>query len=112
MGLLWGTAGVGTPRTCGGRPQGKAGGTAAAAATPFTRLGLIDSQGAVSLGLAVHGLDGRLGLGVAAHLDKAEALAAAGVAVLDDLRAADGAVLREPLLEVRARHTVLEIANV
>ena len=36
--------------------------------------------------LAVKGRDGRLGLAVAAHLDEAEALALAGVAIGDDLR--------------------------
>ena len=70
--------------------------TAAAAATAravFAGLGLVDGQGAAVVLLAVEGGDGGLGLVVAAHLDEAEALAPAGVAVLDDFGALDGAVL-------------------
>src|SRR4051794_3243278 len=85
---------------------------AAATGAVFLGLGLIDGEVAAVVGLAVEGGDGGLRLGVAAHLDEAEALAAAGVAVLDDFRALDGAVLREQLLEVRAGGVVAEIADV
>jgi hypothetical protein len=50
--------------------------------------------------LVVKALDGRLGLGLAAHLHEAEALAAARVAVLDDLRALNVPECGEQLLQV------------
>src|SRR5258705_230602 len=60
--------------------------TAAAAteaAAGFTGTGLVDDDGASVNLLAVHGLDGRLGLVVVGHLDEPEAARAAGVAVHD-----------------------------
>ena len=62
--------------------------------------------------LPVQGGDRGLRLGVAAHLHEPEALAAAGVAVLDDFRALHGTVRGAQLLELRARHVVTEIPNV
>ena len=58
----------------------------------FLGLGFIDSQGAAAMFLAVEGGDSRLSFAVAAHLDKAEALALAGVAIGDDLCAVHGPV--------------------
>src|SRR5262249_44137348 len=47
--------------------------------------GLVDREAAAVHVLAVEGLDGRLGLLIAAHLHEAKPLGAAGVAVHDDL---------------------------
>ena len=62
--------------------------------------------------LAVHGGDRGLGLVVARHFDEPEALAAARVAVVDDLGAGDLAVLAEQLFEVRAGDAVAQIPHV
>ena len=53
-----------------------------------------------------------LRFGVRAHLDEAEALGAAGVAVHHDLGGGDGAELRERLLQIFVAHAVGEIADV
>src|SRR4051794_36068532 len=67
----------------------------AAPAAVLTGLGLVDRQRAAVHLLAVHGLDGGLGFLVGAHLDEAEPLGAAGVAVHDDLRRLHRAVRLE-----------------
>src|SRR4051812_24886281 len=56
---------------------------AAAAGAIFARLGFIDGELPAVMFLAVEGCDRGLCLGIAAHLHKAEALAAAGVTVGD-----------------------------
>src|ERR1700686_4747839 len=71
---------------------------AAPAAAVFAGTGFIDCQGAAVDLLAAEGRDGRLRLGVAAHLDEAESLGSAGVAVHDHLGGLHGAVRLEPLL--------------
>src|SRR5690606_18835067 len=75
-------------------------------------LGFVDSEVAAIDFLLVQGVDRGLGLGVTAHLDKAETLAAAGVPVVDDFGAGDSAVLAEHLFEVGAGGVVAEIAYV
>src|SRR5262249_25110473 len=61
-------------------------------------LGLVDGQGAaLELG-AVHRVDGRVA--AIAHLDEAEAAGAPRLAVVDDLGAANRAVLAERLNQV------------
>ncbi|CAA9405275.1 MAG: hypothetical protein AVDCRST_MAG64-1945 [uncultured Phycisphaerae bacterium] len=87
---------------------------AAAAATRavLTRLGHVDGQVAAVDVLAVQGVDRGLGLLVGAHLDEAEALAAAGVPVADDLCALHRTVLREELLEIRAGRVVAQVPDV
>jgi len=72
--------------------------TTAGAGALFTRLGLIDGQGAALELLPVHSGDGLVASGV--HLDEREPTAAAGVAIADDLRAQDGPVLGERLDEI------------
>jgi hypothetical protein len=62
--------------------------------------------------LAVQGGDRRLGFLIGAHFDKAEALAAAGVAVVDDLRGDDSPVLTEQLLELRAINLIAEVPDI
>src|SRR5262245_4195766 len=68
---------------------------AVAARTVFTRTGFVDDDGAAVERLAVHPVDGRLRLGIGTHLDEAEALGAAGVAIHHDLRRGHGAELRK-----------------
>src|SRR5687767_11828785 len=84
----------------------------AATAAVFLGLGLVDGERAPTAFLAVERRDGRLGLRVAAHLDEPEALAAARVAVRDDLRAGHGAVTGEHLLELRAIDVVAQISDI
>src|SRR5262249_18211498 len=90
--------------------------SAAAGPAPATALGLGpglgDGQGTALDLLEVHLLDGLLGLGVAAHLDEAEALGAAGVAVDDGLRRLHGAVRGEQLLQHLVRNGVGQIADI
>ncbi len=62
--------------------------------------------------MAVEGVDGRLGLFAAVHLDETETARAVGVAVLDDLRRANGAVGREQVLEIVVVKTVRQVADV
>src|SRR4051812_19720729 len=73
---------------------------AAAARAFFAGFGLVHREGAAVLLLAVEGADGGLGLFVRSHLHEAEALAAAGLAVLDDFGAVDRAVRREHRVQV------------
>ena len=62
--------------------------------------------------LAVQGGDGRLGFLIGTHLHETETLAAAGLAVGDDFRLLDLAMLGEQLLEVRAGHAIAEITDI
>jgi hypothetical protein len=61
--------------------------TAATTATGalFFGSGFIDGQGTTVVFLAVEGRDGGLGLFLAGHFDKAKTLAAARIAIVDDL---------------------------
>jgi cell wall-associated NlpC family hydrolase len=65
----------------------------------FARLGFIDGEGSAFIILAIESGDRGLRLGVAPHFHEAEALAAAGIPVIDDFRALHGAMCREQLLE-------------
>src|SRR6185369_11719903 len=81
----------------------EAAGATATAATEttralFTRTGFVDDERAAVEGLAVHAVDGRLGLGVRSHFHEAEALGTAGVTVHHHLGRGDGAELRKCLL--------------
>jgi hypothetical protein len=62
--------------------------------------------------LQVHAFDGCLGLVAVFHFHEAEALAAAGVFVGDDLRALDRAEWREEALEIRAGDIVTQVPHV
>ena len=86
--------------------------TAEPARALFTRTRFVDDDGAAFEGLAVHAVDGRLGLGVRAHLDETKALGAAGVAVHHDLGGRDGAELPERLLERLVAHGISQITYV
>jgi hypothetical protein len=84
--------------------------TTAAAFLAWTSF--VDRQGPALDFLAVQAGYGRPGFLIAAHLDEPKSLAAAGVAVGDDLRAADRTESREQLLQVGATDTVAQISNV
>jgi hypothetical protein len=73
--------------------------TTAATGAFFLGSGFIDGQGATVVLLTVEGRDGGLGLFVGRHLDKTEPLAAAGVAIVDDLGRDNCAVGSEKFLE-------------
>ena len=88
--------------------------TAAAATTAaiFARLGLVDGQGATVVLLAVQGGNRRRGFFSRGHFDESEALAAAGVAIGDDLGRGDGAVLGEHLLQIGSAYGIGQVSNV
>src|SRR4051794_10204131 len=86
--------------------------TVAATRAGFTRLGLINREAATVVVLVVEALDGRLGLGLAAHLHEAEALAAARVTVLDDLRALDVPECGEQLLQVGTADLIGQVPDI
>src|SRR5262249_51281338 len=93
-------------------PAAAAAAVAAPAAAALLGTGLVHREGPALVLQAVEGGDGRLGLGVVAHLDKAEPLGPAGVAVHDHLRRLDGPVLPEQLLQVAVGHAVGQVAYV
>ena len=77
------TAATTTPATTAAATPVTAATTTATAI--FARLGFVDSQGTTTMLLIVQATNRGLRLGIAPHLDKAEALAAARVAILDHL---------------------------
>ena len=89
-----------------------AGAATEAARTLFARAGLVDDDRAAADGLAVHAVDGGLRLGVRAHLDKAEALRAAGVAVHHDLGGGNATKLGEVAFQAGVGHGVGQVAHV
>ena len=62
--------------------------------------------------LVIEALDGRLCLGLIAHLHEAEALAAARVAVLDDLRALNLSECGEQNLQVGAADLIRQVPDI
>jgi len=88
--------------------------SAATAATGafFAGLGFVDGKGTSAVLLTVKGSDRSLRFGIGGHLDETEALGASGVAVLDDLGAFDGSMLREQLFERGIVHVVAEVTHV
>src|SRR5205823_4317853 len=62
--------------------------------------------------LTIQSRDRSLRLFVRSHLHKPKALAAARLAVRDDFGAADGAVLRKQLFQIRTRRVVAQVPNV
>lgn len=79
--------------------------TTAAATTATFRLGagFVHGQRAAVVFGTVDAVDGRCRFAVTGHLDETEALASAGVAVIDDFGAFDCAELSEQLIEIIAR---------
>jgi hypothetical protein len=86
--------------------------TTTAAAPVFARLGLVDRQSSTVVILIVEAVDRGLGLSLGVHLDEPETLAPAGVAVLNDLGALDGAELRKQLLKLRAVDLIGQITDI
>jgi hypothetical protein len=87
--------------------------TTTAATTPaFLGLGFVDSESTAIVFLAVDSRDGCLRFGIAAHFDKSEALASAGVTVSDDLSALHGSVRGKKLFQCGAIDIVAHISNV
>jgi hypothetical protein len=84
----------------------------AAGAASRTRLGLAHGQSATAAILAVEDLDGLGGASFITHGDEAEAAAATGVAVADDLGAHDCAVGRKHAGELGIIDGPGEIADV
>ena len=82
------------------------------AAALFARLGFIDGERAPVVLFAVEGGNGALGVIIVGHLDEPEPLAAAGVAIADNLGALNGAKLTEQLLQRRTVHAVAEVPDV
>jgi hypothetical protein len=87
--------------------------TTTAEATPATTAGafflgpgFVDSQGATVVLLAVECGNCRLGFAVAGHFDKPKPLAAARVAIVDDLGRNHRTVSREQLFQGRAVNIV------
>ena len=78
----------------------------------FARPSFVDNDGSAFKVLAVHAADGRLRFRVAAHLDKAEALGAAGITVHHYLGRADSTKLRKGLLQTFVTHCVCEVTDV
>src|SRR5262249_42285565 len=97
------------PATAAVTTPGAAGAAPAALGPGF---GLIDGQGAALDLFQVHLLGGLLRLGVAAHLDEAEAFGLPRGAVHDDLRRLHRAVRGEQLLQHLVGHGVGQIAYV
>src|SRR5262245_24162299 len=85
---------------------------ATTAAAVLFRLGLVDGEAPTAHLLTVHAGDGGLSLGVAAHLDEAEALGASGIAVHDHLRRLHRPELDEHALQGAGVHIVGQVAHV
>lgn len=85
--------------------------SASTAAVTF-RLGFSDADGSSAEFMAVHSGNGRLRLGIAAHLDKAETFAAACGTVHDDRSAMNRTVLGEPGFERCVIDVVTEVPNI
>src|SRR4051812_10162213 len=105
---------TGVPATIAPAVTGTAAARSAAepAAPVLLRLGLVDRERPAVVLLPVEGRDRRLRLRVAAHLDEPEALAPAGVPVLNDLGAGHRAVLGAQLLQVGVGDVVAEVPDV
>jgi hypothetical protein len=86
--------------------------TAAATAPAFLGLGFVDSESTAIMFLAVDSGDRCLRFSIAAHFDKTEALASAGVTVSDDLSALHGAVRSKKLFQSGAIDVVAHITHV
>src|SRR4051794_28654465 len=83
--------------------------TTAATAAIFPRLGFVHGQVPPVMVPIVEPLDGRLGLGVGAHLHEAEPLRAVRLAVDDDLGALHSAELGEQRFQVRLVDVVSQV---
>jgi len=108
------TAAVATATTAAATESTTTAATTTATATGgvFAGTGFVDGQGAAFVLLAVERGNGGLGFGVVGHFNEAKTFAAAGVAIVDDLRAFDLAVRGKQLFQGRAIDLVAQIAHV
>jgi hypothetical protein len=86
--------------------------TAATSTAFFAGTGFVDGQRPTAMFLAVEGVDCVLGFFIGRHLDESESLAAAGIAIIDDLRRNHLAVLAKQLLQLGAINLVAQVANI
>jgi hypothetical protein len=105
------TAAATTTSTATAAPAAAATTTTAAAAI-FLRTGFVYGQAAAVDALAVERFDGGLRLRFRAHLDEAEALGAAGIAVRDHLHRRHRAMRGEHLFKVVLLDVVAQIAYI
>jgi hypothetical protein len=80
--------------------------------TILARFGLVHGQFATAVLLFVERCDCRLGFEFVFHFDKPKTLAAAGISIINDLRAIHDSVCGEQLLQFRAVHFVAQISDV
>src|SRR5262245_10947659 len=85
---------------------------AAATTSRLAGLGLVDREAPAVELMILQTLDGRLRLGLAAHLHEAEALAPAGGAVLDDLRTLHDSEPGEQLLQVGVTDLIGQVPDI
>jgi hypothetical protein len=83
-----------------------------AAGTFFLRTGFVDSEGSAHVLLTIQRGDRRLGFFIRRHFDESKTLASAGLAVRNDLRRRDIAVLTEQLGQICVTALVTQIAHV
>jgi len=86
--------------------------TATAATAIFAGSGFIDRQRPTVVILAVEPPDGRLSLLVVAHFDEAETLAAAALAVLNDLGTFDRAERSKQRFQLGAGDAIAQVSNI
>jgi len=86
--------------------------TATSTAALFAGTSFVDSQAAAFDLFQVEGLDRCLSLVALGHFDESEALAAAGVAVLNDLCALDAPMLGEERFQALTRNVVTQIPDI
>jgi hypothetical protein len=86
--------------------------TTTAAATLFARTCFVDGESAATVLVTVERLYGGIGLGIVGHFDKAKTLAAARVAIVDDLCRNNLPVSSEKLLKLRAINAVAQIPHI
>jgi hypothetical protein len=83
-----------------------------AAAPVFSWTSFVDGERSPVRFFAVQGVNGRLGLIIIAHLDKAEAFRATRVSVHDDLGGLDRTMRRKHVFQIGVRHTVRQVSDI
>jgi hypothetical protein len=84
----------------------------ATAGTILARTGFIDGERPAAVVLTVQRCDRRLRFFVSSHFDETETLASTGVAIINDLRRDDLAVLAKQLFQLRAIDLIAQVADV
>lgn len=86
--------------------------SSSSASTFFAGAGFIDGQGTTIVFLLVQGIDGGIGIVIVGHFNEAEAFAATGFPVLNDLRTGDRSELREQFFQGRTGDGIGQISNI